>query len=169
MHSPEFIHSPDAQRHVPYRCDVQIVGAPGHDAPPAVCPAHVEDGVLRDRIKTAATEPYCSYCTARGSRSAPVAVTLDVFIDAFLVGVGVYYQPLRGEGEPVPDSVDSVDVANAILEIAGISQRELVDDVVRALSATPDWIPRDHKSGNIIEQLAYSWEAFKQLVKHEMR
>jgi len=169
VHSRKFIHSPDAQPNVPYRCDVQIVGAPGPDASPAICPAHVEDSVLRDHIKARATEPYCSYCTASGSGSAPVAVTLDVFIDAFLVGVGVYYQPCRTGDEPLPDSVDSTDVAHAILEIAGISQRELVDDVVGALSATPHWIPRDHKSSSMIDQLTYSWEAFKQLVKHEMR
>jgi HEPN/RES N-terminal domain 1 len=80
-----------------------------------------------------------------------------------------YYQPCRGEDEPLLDSVDSVDVAHAILEIAGIWQRELFDDVVGALSATPNWIPRDHKTGSMIDQLTYSWEAFRQLVKHEMR
>ena len=148
---------------------MQIVGAREPNASPAVCPAHVEDGVLRDRIKTAATEPYCSYCTSSGSASAPIAVALDVFIDAFLVGVGVYYQPCRKEDELLLDSVDSSDVAHQILGIAGISQRELVDDVAGSLSATPNWIPRDHKSGSTIDQLTYSWEAFKQLVKHEMR
>ena len=141
------------------------------DASPAICPAHVEDRILRDHIKTHATEPRCSYCTACGSTSSPIAVTLDVFVDAFLVGVGVYYQPEpgpTGDGPPA-DLVDSSDVAHEILQIAGISQHELVDDVVAALSATPHWIPRDHKSGSRIEQLTYSWEAFKQLVKYEMR
>ena len=165
----EVFLAPVSQPHVPYRCGVEIVGAREPNASPAICPAHVEDRVLRDHIKTRATEPYCSYCTANGSASTPIAVTLDVFIDAFLIGVGVYYQPCPRGDEPLLDSVDSIDVAHEILEVAGISQRELVDDVVGALSATPDWIPRDHKSGSRIEQLTYSWEAFKQLVKHEMR
>lgn len=60
----------------------------------------------------------------------------------------------------------SNDVAHEILEIAGISHHGLVDDVVEALSVTPDWIPRDHKSTSRIEQLTYRWEAFKHLVKH---
>ena len=130
-----------------------------------------EDRVLRDHIKTHATEPYCSYCTASGSTSSPIAVTLDVFVEAFLVGVGVYYQlhpGPTGDG-PLADSVDSSDVGHEILQIAGISHRELVDDVVAALNVTPHWLPRDHKSGSRIEQLTYSWEAFKQLVKYEMR
>ncbi|KAA0081236.1 RES domain-containing protein [Mycolicibacterium sp. P9-64] len=148
---------------------MKVGGGREPNALPAVCPAHVEDGVLRTHITTRTTEPYCSYCSATGSGSAPVAVTLDVFIDAFLIGVGVYYQPCPTRDEPLPDSVSSADVAHAILEIAGISQRELIADVAGVLSATPNWIPRDHKSRSMLDQLTYSWEAFKQLVKHEMR
>jgi RES domain/HEPN/RES N-terminal domain 1 len=146
---------------------VEFVGTQA--GPPAVCPAHVEDRVLREHIETHATEHYCSYCTAGISASTPVASALDVFMDAFLVGVGVYYQPSPKADEPLLDSMDSRDVAREILDIAGISHHGLVDDIVEALTVTPGWIPREHKSGSRIEQLTYSWEAFKHLVKHEMR
>ena len=158
---------------MPYRWGVESVDVQDcpPDPSPAICPAHVDDRILRDHIKTHATEPRCSYCTAPGSASSPIAVTLDIFVEAFLVGVGVYYQPHPGPAGdgPLADSVDSSDVAHEILQIAGISHRELIDDVVAALSATPHWLPRDHKSGSRFEQLTYSWEAFKQLVKYEMR
>lgn len=148
---------------------MKVVGGREPTAPPAVCPAHVEDRYLRELVETRASERYCSYCTAIGSKSAPIAVALGDFVDAFLIGVGVHYQPCPRGDEPVLDALDSVDVAAEILAIAGINQQELVDDMTAALSTTPDWIPRDHKSRSTIDQLAYSWEAFKHLVKHEMR
>ena len=90
-----------------------------------------------------------------------------------MVGVGVYYQPRRpspeGDESLLTPVVDAADVACEIAEMAGISHSSLVEDVVGALSVTPGWMPRDHRSDGRIEQLTYSWEAFKQLVKHEMR
>ena len=158
---------------MPYRCGVESVDAQGGSTSgsPAICPAHVEDHVLREHITTHAALPSCSYCSAVGSASRPIAVTLDVFIDAFMIGVGVHHQPHPSPttDAPLVDSVDSSDVAREILQIAGISHRELVDDVVGSLSTTPNWLPRDYKNGSPIEQLTYSWEAFKHLVKHEMR
>ena len=64
---------------------------------------------------------------------------------------------------------DSGDIAHEILEIAGVTHPKLVEDVVEALSVTPDWVPRDWERGSPDEQLTYSWEAFKKLVKHETR
>lgn len=122
----------------------------------AVCPAHVVDAILLDHITTLATETYCSYC-ANTSSSTPIAVAFDVFLEAFMVGVGVH--SVTGSG----------DVAHEVLEAAGITDNQLIDDVMAALAVTPPAIPENLKSDNRIERLTYSWEAFKQLVKHEMR
>ena len=96
-----------------------------------------------------------------------------LFIDALMVGVVVYYQPRRspnGDESHLTPVVDAADVASEIAEMAGISHRTLVGDVAGALRVTPGWMPRDQKSGGRgFEQLTYSWEAFKQLGKHEMR
>jgi hypothetical protein len=137
--------------------------------PRAVCPGHVEDQALHDHLKARATEFRCSYCNV--DSSAPVAVTLEIFMAAFMAGVDIYYQPrpFRGLDELPPTSVDSGEVARAILQIAGVSHPKLVDDVVRALGVAPDWMLRDQKHGSRVEQLTYSWETFKRLVKHEMR
>lgn len=40
--------------------------------PRAVCPQHVQDTVLRQRIRTHATERRCRYCAATGP--APIAM-----------------------------------------------------------------------------------------------
>jgi hypothetical protein len=60
-------------------------------------------------------------------------------------------------------------VSHEILEVAGISHPTLVDDVVAALSTTPQWSRRDHRRGTRIEQLSDGWETFKHVVKYEMR
>ncbi|MDA2889991.1 RES domain-containing protein [Mycolicibacterium sp. BiH015] len=129
--------------------------------PRAVCPAHVEDPILRNHITTQATETHCSYCGL--SASAPFAAALDVFFEAFMVGVGVHFEPASTPG------VDPEQVGREILGEAGISHSGLVADVLTELGRNPYWAPREHRSGNRFEQLAYSWEAFKHLVKHEMR
>lgn len=131
--------------------------------PRAVCPAHVADDFLRTLIRTAATETHCSYCGISGE--SPFAITRIAFVEAILVGVGVHYEPQTVPGE----SVAAREVAVEVLTAAGVSHPDLVDDVVDALSVTPGWVRRDHRSGNSIEQLTYSWEAFKHIVKYEMR
>lgn len=138
----------------------------------AICPAHVKDPELRDHIETHATETSCSYCTADGSRQNPIAVTFDDFMDAFMVGVYLFYQPQQMPTEHallLTSIYHSGDIACEILEIAGVTHPKLAEDVVEALSVTPDWVPRDWERGSPDEQLTYSWEAFKKLVKHETR
>ena len=131
---------------------------------PAVCPRHVEDSVLRQRIGAHATEPTCSYCTADGPE--PIAANWAAFMEAFLVGVGVHYQPASTGGD---DAFPSDQVAREILGLAGISHPKLIADVIEAVGGTPAWAPRDGKNSNGIDQLSYSWDAFKHIVKHEMR
>lgn len=132
-----------------------------------LCPAHVADAVLRARILADATEPTCSYCVGAGS-SERVAVRLDVFMNAFMAGVYLHYQPHRS-GTDLEHAADSEDVACEILRIAGISDSAVVEDIVSALRVTPHWLPRDRTHGSHVEQLTHSWETFKHLVKHEMR
>lgn len=144
--------------------DMATSAEPGGPMTPTVCPRHVEDTVLRRRIMAQATEPRCSYCTVDGP--APVAASWAAFVASLLVGVGVHYQP----GPPdAGDAVPPAEVARDILGTAGVTHRELTDDVVEALSGTTSWVPRDRKSSNGIDQLSYSWDAFKHVVKHEMR
>lgn len=131
---------------------------------PAVCPLHVDDTVLQQRITAHATEPTCGYCTANGA--GPIAVSWAAFIEAFLVGVGAHYQPGPSD---IGDAVAPDEVAREILGIAGVTHPELVDDVIDALSGTPAWFLRDRKNSNGIDELSYSWESFKHIVKHEMR
>ncbi|MGU3501679.1 RES domain-containing protein [Mycobacterium sp. C31M] len=121
------------------------------------------DDFLQSHIRSAATETHCSYCAA--TSDTPFAVTHVEFVAALMVGVGVYYQQQTASGE----AVAAREVAVDILAIAGVSDPALVEDVVTSLSVTPGWMHRDHRSGNRIEQLTYSWEAFKHIVKHEMR
>lgn len=118
----------------------------------AVCPMHVQDTALRARIQALATESSCSYCAA--AAATPIAADFDAFIEAFLVGVGVYYQP-----HPATDAavLESGDVAREILDIAGVTHQGLAADVAAELSAEPTWTPRDRKSGSGIDQLTYSW------------
>jgi hypothetical protein len=131
---------------------------------PAVCPLHVADIVLQQRIKAHATEPACSYCAANGP--APIAVSWAAFMEALLVGVGVHYQPVSTD---VDDAVPVGRVAREIIGLAGVSHPKLVDDISGALGGTPGWVPRDRRNSNGIDQLSYSWDAFKHIVKHEMR
>jgi hypothetical protein len=138
-----------------YRCRVNA----------AVCPAHVDDPVLRNHIVTHASETYCSYCTVEAA-AQPVAILLDRFMVAFRVGVCLLYQP---NTEPATPLLTAADVAREIAQLAGIEHHGLIGDIASALAETPHWIPRDSNHGSHVEQLAYSWETFKRLVKHEMR
>ena len=129
----------------------------------AVCSAHVDEDFLRARIRSGVSETHCSYCDGTGEE--PFAVTWPVFVEALLVGIGVYYQPHTVPG----DAVAAREVAVEISTAAGISHPHLVDDLVEALDVTPGWMHREHHSGRGIEQLIYSWDAFKHIVKYEMR
>lgn len=130
---------------------------------PTVCPLHVDDTVLQQRIEAHATEPTCSYCAANGP--APIAVSWAAFMEAFLVGVGVHYEQVPA----VDDAVPAGRVAREILGLAGVSHPKLIDDVIEELGGTSGWVPRDRRDSNGIDQLSYSWDAFKHIVKHEMR
>lgn len=95
----------------------------------------------------------------------PIAVTFDVFLDAFMVGVGVFYQSAEQHtGAAAPAG----NVAREILEKAGVTHQGLIADVAAGLSG-PTWTPRDRKGSSGIDQLTYSWDAFKRIVKYEMR
>ena len=129
-----------------------------------ICPAHVVDLVLRDHITAHATKLQCSYCTHDG-----LALPLELFMNAFMAGVYLHYEPTISPDHDPTDVIEYGDVVQAILEVAGITHRTLAADIVGALSVTPRWIPRDRRHGSPIEQLTYSWEAFKRIVKYEMR
>jgi hypothetical protein len=60
-------------------------------------------------------------------------------------------------------------VAREILGLAGVSHPKLVDDISEALGGAPGWVARDRRNSNGIDQLSYGWDAFKHIVKHEMR
>ncbi len=140
------------------------------EPPRAVCPTHVEDAVLQQCIAANATQLQCSYCTVESA--VPVAASLEIFMTAFVIGVGVFYRPqhFHTEADAPPDAaVSAEDVAREILRIAGVSHPDLIDDVATTLSVTPAWIAREPKYGSRVEQLAYSWETFKHLVKYELR
>lgn len=126
--------------------------------PRSICPQHVEEPFLREWIRATATDSSCGYCTAVGQ-----AVRWDAFVEAFLVGVGVHYQP-HPEGELPPG-----DVAREILAVAGVSDPVIVDDVITELSGSARWTSRDRHNGSGIDRLSYSWESFRHIVKHEMR
>lgn len=138
----------------------------------ALCPAHVTDLVLREHIAARATQTHCHYCIPPVSATTPISVTFDDFMQAFMVGVDFHFHPhdhSTGEQPARRSAIESRQVSHEILEIAGISHPTLVDDVVTALSPTPQWLRRDYRRGNRIEQLSDGWEAFKHLVKYEMR
>ena len=138
----------------------------------SICPLHVTDAVLRDKIATHATEASCDYCTADGSRQNPIAITFDDFLAAFMVGVYLFYQPqdMPSEHAELLTSVyDSGDVAREILDIAGVTHAKLAEDVVDALAMTQDWVERDWQRLAPDLRLTYNWDAFKELVKHETR
>ena len=82
-----------------------------------------------------------------------------------MVGVSFFYQP-RGNST---SATGSDDVARDISEHAGITHPDLLARIAEALAATPHWAPQDWTRSGPVEQLTYGWEAFKQVVKHEMR
>lgn len=133
----------------------------------AICPSHVTDPVLRNHITGNATQTSCSYCGATGS--APIAADLARFMDVFIVGVRLYYLPHDATGPKTESTVGCRDVAAEISRIAGVEDTRVVDDIAEELAATPEWMSREAADENPMERLTYSWEAFKHLVKHEMR
>lgn len=54
-------------------------------------------------------------------------------------------------------------------QAAGIGDEQLLAHLSNALSVTPEWIKRDWERGPLNEQVTYSWETFKNLVKHATR
>lgn len=133
----------------------------------AICPSHVTDLALRHHITVNAAQTSCSYCSATGS--APIAVDMASFMDTFAVGVRLYYLPHDATSRHAQATVGCRDVAAEISGIAGVQDARIVDDIAEALSATPEWVSRESADENPMERLTYSWEAFKHLVKHEMR
>lgn len=143
-----------------------------------VCPAHIDDVLLQKLIEESATETTCSYCdNADGS---PIAAAFDDFMDHFMVGVRHRYGRANDEGVPFDEgdyvgtrTHDSGDVAEDILDKAidgyrDRAQDELLDDIVEAM--LPDaWVRRNWQWLSKEQRLAYSWDEFKELVKHQTR
>lgn len=92
--------------------------------------------------------------------------------DAFMPAVYRRYQPqsLPAKHAELLTSVFSAEfVAHEIADAAGIGDELLLAHLSDALSVTPEWIKQDWERGPLDEQLAFSWETFKNLVKHETR
>jgi len=143
-----------------------------------VCPSHVGDSVLKAAIQDNLSEPTCSYCDVSGSATEPVAAPLDALLEPFMVGVRSLYEPYEG---PVTPSVsdwlmmgdaDVTDVVQEVFELATIGgdqpPYELKCDVADAL-VVDHWARREWQRLSPSEALWYSWESFKELVKHETR
>ena len=145
-----------------------------------VCPTHIDDVLLRQLIAEYATETACSYCGNVNTDESPIAATFDDFMDRFMVGVHRRYGRANDEGVPFDEgdyvgtsTYDSGDVAQDILREAiddypDSAQDELVDDIVEAM--LPDaWVRRNWQWLSKEQRLSYSWDEFKDLVKHKTR
>lgn len=143
-----------------------------------VCPSHVGDSVLKAAIQDNLSEPTCSYCDVSGSASEPVAAPLDALLETFMVGVRSLYEPYEGPDTPTISDflrmgdADEREVVAEVFEHAAIQGNqapyELIGDIADAL-VVDHWVRREWQRLSPSETLWYSWESFKELVKHETR
>jgi hypothetical protein len=143
----------------------------------ALCPAHVDDYALKAVISANLSEPSCSYCSVAGNDANPVAVPLDVFLEAFMVGVHLLYEDVEASGVPIEEGerLTSVyDVENVVRSVldhavtARDADEALAADIAAAMT-TAQWVDRDWQRLSPDQVMQYSWESFKRLVKHSTR
>ncbi|MCX5046272.1 HEPN-associated N-terminal domain-containing protein [Aldersonia sp. NBC_00410] len=144
----------------------------------ALCPAHTYDSVLNAVITANLSETSCSYCLATGGDGeTPVAAPLDTFLEAFMAGVYLLYEPAEDSGVPVAEGewittvYDSDEVVRTVMDHATAGRGDndaLTADITAALT-TSDWVDKDWQRLSPDRVMHYSWESFKTLVKHSTR
>lgn len=146
----------------------------------SVCPEHVDDVVLKQLIGEYATEPSCSYCNRSDAGGDPIAVSFDDFMSRFMVGVHHRYARaddeavLFDEGEYVgattyaSEEVAEDTLYEALDDYPDAAQDELLADI-QAVMVPDTWVRRNWQWPSDEERLSYSWDAFKELVKHQTR
>ena len=146
-----------------------------------ICPAHIDDATLKRAVEECATEPKCSYCAASNADGSPVAAMFDDFMEHFMVGVRNRHGRADDEGVPWDEGeyvaatiYDSWDVAAELWCEAALgdypdeAQHEIGDHIAEAMR-TESWVRRDWAWMPLDQQLIYSWDGFKELVKHQTR
>ncbi|KUH73660.1 hypothetical protein AU184_07270 [Mycolicibacterium novocastrense] len=136
--------------------------------------------MLKQRISLYASEAKCSYCDRRGSDEDPIAAPFDDFMDCFMVGVRQRFA--RADDEAV--LFEDGDYVGATTYSSGEVAEEIFDE---ALDDYPDdvqiellthiqsvmledaWVRHDWQWLSEDKRLSYSWDEFKDLVKHHTR
>lgn len=145
----------------------------------SICPAHVDDAVLKDLIRERLSEESCSYCDKLGTADDPIAAAFDDFMDCFMVGVRHRFAGANDEGVPYEDGAyvgtrvyDSYEVAEEIFHEAidhfGDDRDELLADINLVL-LDQAWVRHEWQWLSQEQRLSYNWDAFKKLVKHVTR
>lgn len=146
----------------------------------AICPDHVDDVILRKLIETRLCESACSFCGRFGAEDTPVAAAFDDFMDAFMVGVHNRFARAMddavpfAEGEFVVRTTDSSDVAQEIFQEHAVSNYLdesglAVLDEIQSVMVDDAWVRRGWQWPSEGDRLRFSWDAFKDLVKHQSR
>ena len=145
-----------------------------------MCPDHVNDAALKQLIGVYATEMACSYCDKTDDHGEPVAAAFEDFMARFMVGVHHCYARADDEGVLLDEgeyigatTYDSDEVAEDILYAAlhdypNAAQDDLLADI-QAVMIPDNWVRRNWQWPSDEERLSYSWDAFKELVKHQTR
>jgi hypothetical protein len=145
-----------------------------------ICPNHVDDVVLKERITENLFSSSCSFCERGGTEDRPVAAAFDDFMDAFMVGVRNRFARAVddavpfSDGEFVVSTSHSHDVADEIFQEHAI--RDYPDDSalavleeIQSVLLDDAWVRHGWQWPSDTERLRFSWDAFKQLVKHQSR
>ncbi|MGV7120303.1 HEPN-associated N-terminal domain-containing protein [Sphingopyxis sp. 550A] len=137
-----------------------------------VSAACFEDGALRSFIRKSITNQPCSYYCGRGK--VPKGAPFDVVTQFIFEGLCSRYDDANqgvgwADDEYVGASTyDSLELCYDHLDLTEFARDGLIDDIAGALpdwtwSETDPYAARDH------EVLAWSWDRFVDVVKHERR
>ena len=136
-----------------------------------ICSECVSDRFLAEWIADNATATTCRFCGREDDQ--PIAASFDDFVGIVVGGIGFDWNHPDSEGIMYVGAEGGYQAAvsdiNEVLDDYDFSEDP---DVVEALIESIDdggWVERDYYIGDKSQRLAWGWESFKRVTKHQTR
>lgn len=128
-----------------------------------ICKHHIEEEAIKSFISANAQESFCNYC----NKHRPV-IALDMLKDFILDGIYYFYSNIKDEvTSEATKTFNSYDLLFDELKL-NIGNNDLRKDLVNCIPEY-NWTYRKPIDNLENVELYYTWEEFKQIVKHKIR
>lgn len=136
-----------------------------------VCPDCLEDGFLKQLIRSNATARRCDYCRKQTRRRS--AAPVEVIMPAVASALGYFYAEPTEAGVPYDGGfvVEPTDTSDALMRIPLDCNADLFEDISKCFSNTA-WISAASghwASSHRNQEWSWAWQAFADKVKHQSR